>query len=255
MFSLFGARLFSWIFYFPPGINLWKALWDPAGGMVFYGGLVFGFLALLIYTRATKLPVWKMLDLFAPGLALGLAFGRIGCFMAGCCWGDVCIEPSALAHLPAKVTPWQIQTVPWLSHAGFPLAVTFPEHAAAFEQHQRLGLISPDATRSLPVHPVQLYEATLAFLLCIFLHRSRRDVAWNGQTLSFLLLGYGVIRFLTEIFRADNPPVYAGLTLSQVISLILLLTAGVILISKRALASSARRPALVQDSINVPLSR
>src|ERR1041385_3508455 len=107
--------------------------------------------------------------IFAPGLALGLAFGRVGCFMAGCCWGDLCVEPSALSKVPPAVTPWQIQTFASLSPSHFPLAVRFPPNAGAFEQHRHLGLISADATASLPVHPVQLYEACLALILCAWL--------------------------------------------------------------------------------------
>jgi len=72
VFSLFGARLFSWLFYFPPGTNLWRALWDPAGGMVFYGGMIFGTLTLLVYARAAKLELGNLLDTFAPGLASAL---------------------------------------------------------------------------------------------------------------------------------------------------------------------------------------
>src|SRR5690242_19724735 len=157
--SLFGARLFSWLFYFPPGVNLWQALWDPAGGMVFYGGMIFGILALLIYARITKLELSNLFDIFAPGLALGLAVGRIGCFMAGCCWGDVCVDPAQLSKAVDPNLQWQIRTVPIVSAATFPLGVRFPRGAGAFEQHQNLGLIGSEAQRSLPVHPVQLYEA------------------------------------------------------------------------------------------------
>jgi phosphatidylglycerol:prolipoprotein diacylglycerol transferase len=82
--SLFGARLFSWIFYFPSGVSFWRALRDPSGGMVFYGGVIFGFLTLLTYARLTRLSTANLLDIFAPALALGLALGRVGCFMAGC---------------------------------------------------------------------------------------------------------------------------------------------------------------------------
>src|SRR5437588_1600575 len=98
--SLFGARLFSWLFYFPPGVSLWAALRDSSGGMVFYGGLIFGLLAAIIYARIARLALGNLLDVFAPALALGLAFGRVGCFMAGCCWGDACVAPAELSKLP-----------------------------------------------------------------------------------------------------------------------------------------------------------
>jgi len=65
-------------------------------GGVFYGGLLGGFFAVVLVVRYHKLPFWKAADAFAPAVALGQAFGRQGCFAAGCCWGDVC-------HLPIGV--------------------------------------------------------------------------------------------------------------------------------------------------------
>src|SRR5437868_9117533 len=70
--SLFGARLFSWLFYFPSGTSFWAALKDSGGGMVFYGGLLFGILTVLAYARITQLALGSLFDVFAPGLALGL---------------------------------------------------------------------------------------------------------------------------------------------------------------------------------------
>ena len=232
--SLFGARLFSWLFYFPPGVSLWAALRDSSGGMVFYGGLIFGLLAAIIYARIARLALGNLLDVFAPALALGLAFGRVGCFMAGCCWGDVCVAPAELSKLPQASLAWQVQTVPLISRAGFPLAVRFPEGAGAFEQHRKLGLIEGDARLSRPVHPVQLYEATLALGLCLCLHLRFTRRRWQGQVCGLLILNYAVIRFATEFLRADNPPIYLGLTLSQVISLALGTGAAIILARKNS---------------------
>ena len=219
--SLFGARLFSWIFYFPPGVSFWEALHDPGGGMVFYGGMIFGLLTVIVYGRIARLEIGNLMDVFGPGLALGLAFGRIGCFMAGCCWGDLCVDANALSHLPASARASQIQTFAGISSSGFPLAVRFPEGSGAFEQHQKLGLLGADAVSSLPVHPVQLYEAALALVICFFLHRWFAHRRWHGQIFCLLILSYGVARFGTEFLRADNPPIYFGLTLSQVISICL----------------------------------
>lgn len=221
VFSLFGARFFSWLFYFPPGVSLWSALTDSGGGMVFYGGFLFGLLAVIIYARMVRLQLGNMLDVFAPGLALGLALGRVGCFMAGCCWGDLCVDPAQLSNLPKSTSTWQVQTVPLISEAGFPFAVRFPPNAGAFEQHTKLGLLPADAERSLPVHPVQIYEAVLAFGLCVALHVWFEKRRWNGQIVCLAVLGYAGIRFGTEFLRADNVPSYLGLTLSQVISLAL----------------------------------
>jgi phosphatidylglycerol:prolipoprotein diacylglycerol transferase len=218
IFSLFGARLFSWLFYFPPGVSLWTALKDTGGGMVFYGGLLFGILTAVVYARMARLSLGDLFDVFSPGLALGLALGRVGCFMAGCCWGDVCLSASDTEKV-AKLT-WQIRTLPFVSAPNFPLAVRFPQGSGAFEQHRTLKLIEDNAQLSKPVHPVQLYEAGLVLALCIFLHQCFNRRRWPGQIFWVLIFSYALIRFATEFFRADNVPAYFALTLSQVISII-----------------------------------
>ncbi len=140
--SLFGARLFSWWFYFPPGYSFWTAMTMGGGGMVFYGGLIFGFVCLIAYAGMTRISLRELFDAFAPSAALGLAFGRVGCFMAGCCWGDLCVDRDAV-HVHDPRLQYQLSTVPAISGAHFPLAVTFPREAGAYEQHSKLGLVPP----------------------------------------------------------------------------------------------------------------
>jgi phosphatidylglycerol:prolipoprotein diacylglycerol transferase len=70
------------------------------GGLVFYGGLIGGTLAVLGYLLWKKLPLWKMADILAPSIALGYVFGRLGCLMNGCCYGRACSLPWAI-HFPA----------------------------------------------------------------------------------------------------------------------------------------------------------
>src|SRR3954468_23356216 len=60
------------------------------GGLVFYGGLLGASLACILYTRLKKLNLWKVADIVAPSIALGYVFGRIGCFLNGCCYGRAC---------------------------------------------------------------------------------------------------------------------------------------------------------------------
>jgi phosphatidylglycerol:prolipoprotein diacylglycerol transferase len=223
--SLFGARIFSWWFEFPEGVSLWQALTNASGGMVFYGGMIFGILAVIAYAACTCMSLGNLMDACAPGLALGLAIGRIGCFMAGCCWGDVCVTNQEAMDVRDPAMIRQVHTMPFLSSRGFPLAVRFPKDAGAYEQHQQLGLIAKDATESLPVHPTQLYETALALLLCIYLHFAFKRRQWEGQIIWQFALGYGVIRFCLEFFRADNPAAFAGLTLSQVISVVMVVAA------------------------------
>jgi phosphatidylglycerol:prolipoprotein diacylglycerol transferase len=232
--GLAGARIFSWLFYFPRGFSLWKALTEPGGGMVFYGGVIFGFLTVVTYARLARVGLRDLLDVMAGPLALGLAIGRVGCFLAGCCWGDVCVDTKAFPPLADSHLRYQLQTVPFLSGPHFPFGVRFPLECGALEQHQKLGLVSSAATESLPVHPVQLYEATLALLLMFWLQRRFRARVQPGKVFVFFCVGYGAIRFALEFLRADNVPAYFGLTLSQVISLIPIVAATVWAIVRRS---------------------
>jgi phosphatidylglycerol---prolipoprotein diacylglyceryl transferase len=238
--SLLGARLFSWFFYFPPGISLWQALTNAGGGMVFYGGMIFGLLTVILYAHLTRLALSNLLDVFAPGLALGLALGRVGCFLAGCCWGDLCISPAELSSNSLSSSAWQVRTVPLLSGQSFPFAVRFPPGSGAYQQHSKLGLVDQNATESKPVHPVQLYETVLALALCLVLHRRFDCRRWPGHVFCLLLLNYAVIRFATEFLRGDNRPIYLGLTLSQIISLAMAAFAGLVWVHCRAAASDCQ---------------
>lgn len=74
------------------------------GGLVFYGGLIGAILAAVIYMRWKRLPMWKMADILAPSIALGYAFGRIGCLMNGCCYGRACNLPWAITFPPGHET-------------------------------------------------------------------------------------------------------------------------------------------------------
>ena len=217
--GIVGARIFSWLFYFPPGIGFWKALFYPGGGLVFYGGVVFGVATVILYTLLTRVSLRTFADVLAAPLALGLAFGRIGCFMAGCCWGDLCVDDKTVAALtPAQQT--KVQTLPIISRHSFPLAVRFPQDTGALNQHHRLGLIPHSAERSLPVHPVQLYEAFLVFALGGWLQWRRAKPHPAGQLFCLFAVGYGIIRFAVEFMRADNSQVYWGMTISQGISIV-----------------------------------
>jgi prolipoprotein diacylglyceryltransferase len=130
----------------------------------------------------------------------------------------LCISPADLSGIAGPHAPWQLQTFTSISGPDFPLAVRFPPDSGAYLQHVRLGLIPADAPASRPVHPVQLYEAFLAFILAALLHFAFRNRRRKGQIACAWLIGYGLIRFTTEFLRADNIPAWAALTVSQWIS-------------------------------------
>jgi len=214
------------------------------GGLVFYGGMVFCIIGAILYVLIARLPLWELADVWAAPIALGLAIGRVGCFMAGCCWGDVCMPADRVNGISDSVMLRQIYSIPFLSRPNFPLAVRFPAETAPYEQQKELGLIGAAATESLPVHPAQLYESVAAFLLAIVLQRRFLQPQNAGSVFAALGLGYGSIRFVVEFLRADNPPIYSGLTLSQVISLCFITGMLLLLRQKRP----AMRTALIQHT-------
>jgi len=159
-----------------------------AGG-VFYGGLITALIVGYFYMRKQRLPLASTLDCFAPGLALGQGIGRIGCFAAGCCWGQSC-------------------TRPW--------AVTFIDP----EAHRLVGVPLDTA-----LHPTQIYEAAGALLIFAVLYRRFSPTCAPGRLIGLYLILTAAARFLVEFFRAhDQPNPFAGpLSTAQWISFALLL--------------------------------
>lgn len=231
--GLFGARLFARLFY--AKLPLLEALkvWE-GDGLVFYGGFLFGISAVLLYGLFRRIPLLNLVDCVAPTVAMGLAFGRVGCFLAGCCWGDVCVDRGQLSAIQDPQVMSRIQTFPAISQAGWPLAVQFPEKSDAYKQHSKLGVMTAASRESLPVHPVQLYEAVLAAGLCVYLCLRSKGARHRGDIALLMLVGYALIRFATEFLRADNKVYAFGLTFSQVMSVWILL-GSVICISLRAI--------------------
>ncbi|MCE9606605.1 MAG: prolipoprotein diacylglyceryl transferase [Planctomycetia bacterium] len=138
------------------------------GGLVVFGGLIGALGAILFFARKHKLPLLPLADMAAPGMMLGLAFGRIGCFCNGCCFGDVCEAPWAV-EFPAG-TPPHIRQVEQGRAFGFMVAgrplggeesamlvptitVVDPESSAA-----RAGLKVGEVVKSIDGHPVDSVE-------------------------------------------------------------------------------------------------
>lgn len=103
--AIVGARIVYVVQYWdesfaghPDKLKEIFAIWK--GGLVFYGGLMGSSLACVIFAFKNKIPLWRLSDVLAPSIALGHAFGRIGCLMNGCCYGRECTLPWAI-HFPA----------------------------------------------------------------------------------------------------------------------------------------------------------
>ena len=168
------------------------------GGNVFYGCIMGGLAGSLLYWKRRPFPFWPMADAVAPALALGITLGRVGCFLAGCCFGSPC-------------------DLPW--------AVQFPRGSTAWLDQIEEGILAPSAEFTLPVHPTQLYAAFAGILifacLCAYFPHRRRD----GEVMLLLMVLYALSRWPIERLRGDEPALLAGMTLSQNISLGLLLLA------------------------------
>lgn len=107
--GIIGSRLFyvigHWNYY---SNNLMQAVMIQSGGLVWYGGLVGGALAIFLFLRTKKLPIATFADIIAPSLAMGAAIGRVGCLLNGCCYGKPTSLPWAINLLGVERHPSQI---------------------------------------------------------------------------------------------------------------------------------------------------
>ena len=224
---LIGAGLGSRL-----GGRLCQLLSDGAANdRILFGGMLGGVGVAMAYGLATRIPLGRLADAFAFALSAGIVLLRVGCYFAGCCWGDVCAAPESLADaVDDRAWLRQVQTFPLLCGADWPLAVHYPAGSPAFYQHLTAGLLPPGADRSLPVHPVQLYEAAAMLVLGGLLWLIDRRLRRFGESFLLFGLGYCAIRFACEWFRADSATWAWGLTPAQLVCLIVasaLATAGV----------------------------
>jgi len=182
---------------------------------VLYGGLLLAVALGAAYGVVARIPLGRLGDAFALSLPLIIGLLRVGCFLAGCCWGDICVRPDRLATVDDQAWRRQVQTLPSVCNEDWPICVTFPAGSPAYYQHLTAGLLPKSAERSLPVHPVQLYEmAASLVLLGVLLLADRRLRRW-GESFLLFGIGYSVIRFAIEWFRADNQLLAHELTFSQ----------------------------------------
>ena len=167
---------------------------------VFYGGLLLAVAVAFWQMRRHRLPVWTTCDAFAPGIALGQAVGRVGCLLAGCCYG----RPTEL--------PW---------------GVTFTNPLAAANVGTPLDV---------SLHPTQLYESGAALaILGLLLLGERRGTGFPGRTFWSYLLLYPCARFAIEFLRGDpRGAVFDSLSTSQFVSLLIVPVSIVMLLRLRA---------------------
>ena len=192
-----------------------------------------------VYSRATEQSFRTLLDALALPTVLGLMIHRVGCFLAGCCWGDISVHSHELAAIANTDLGYQIQTLPWLAGEWVKTGVQFPPGSFPFEQHVVLGLIGADAAASLPVHPAQLYEAGLLFLLLLAMKGISLNKYPRGTITVTASVAYAAIRFFIEFVRADGTVAVNSLTMTQVQCIALALIGGTVLLLTQAQARRA----------------
>lgn len=179
-----------------------------------FGMLGTGAIGVFIYSRIVKLSFRRLLDVFALPTLAGLMVHRIGCFMAGCCWGDV------ISHEHTSEFASQVQSTSFLQ--GIAQGVQYPPGSLPYEQHLAMGMIDSGALASLPVYPVQLYEAGLLLVLILVLSRVPWKRTPRGTLAIITVCSYAVMRFFIEYLRADGHIVLGNLTVTQLQCIILL---------------------------------
>jgi phosphatidylglycerol:prolipoprotein diacylglycerol transferase len=208
--SVIGTLVGGKVYYAGLVAQDWSALFDRAG-LVFWGGFIGSVIACFLVVRWKKLNFARFADVGGIALAAGYSVGRTGCWAVGDDYGR-----------------------PWNS----PLAVMFPEGvppSTAANMTSQFGIpvdpgVAPDTV--LAVHPTQLYETTLAFLMFLLLLRFRGHRHAEGWLFGMYLILAGVERFFIEIFRAKDDRFAMGLTLAQVIAITLAIV-GVIVMQLR----------------------
>jgi phosphatidylglycerol:prolipoprotein diacylglycerol transferase len=145
---------------------------------IFYGGVIAGLAFFVWYMGRHKVPFAKAGDCLAPGLAVGHAFGRLGCFFGGCCFGESCTRPWAVTYTNTDVREF----------SNVPL--------------------------NIPLHPTQIYESVTEFAIFFLLLAVFDKLRTPGRILGLFLVLSSIGRFTVEFFRAHDVANPLGTTLS-----------------------------------------
>ena len=277
--GIIGARIFYIIEYHDDFDSLESLLNFTKGGLVVYGSVIGGVAGLLVFVFRHKLSLLATLDLMAPSFMLGLAIGRLGCFLNGCCFGGACDLPWAV-EFPVG-SPAHIHQVErgqsylhGLQIGGLPPNSPLITAVEPGSEPERLGLKKGDEIASIngvrvqtfvdvegvlfhtkksgseivlktvdgrtiqwkagshvhqPIHPTQIYSSVNALILCLLLIAYAPFRTRDGQVFALFLSVYPVTRFLLEMIRNDESAIFGtGLTISQNVSLALLVAAGIL---------------------------
>ena len=250
-----GSRLFYVVHYYDQFRGRFLsvfAIWQ--GGLEVLGGFLLATAVIFLYLRYHKLPIRVYLDILAIALLLALAFGRIGCFLNGCCFGKPTDVPLAV-RFPYGSPAYRSQVNANLERGSLEPQLELPPEFFGYVEKdgswysdlkpyeqltdEQKEMVDKGPYRCLPVHPTELYSsanaAVCCFLLYLFWGRRRRKEPQSaasgrlgklsgmcrkpGSTFALMFILYGVTRFFLEFVRDDNPIGFAGLTIAQEIGI------------------------------------
>ncbi len=253
LYALIAGVVGARIFYVIHNFDRFKgnlldvfSVWE--GGLEFVGGVILAIVFVLSYLYIRKCGIRRYLDMLVVGLMIGLAFGRIGCFLNGCCFG----KPTQMTcgiSFPYNSPSFRSQAYPDPARNREKAQIDLPtEYYGNYTSDQQVWVPASDFNkyhsnlkpgnllteeqaheankgkyRALHIHPSQLYSSANAFILSgiLYLFWRKFGVRRSGCTFALMLVLYGITRFLLEIVRDDNPfelawwVIYRGGTISQ----------------------------------------
>jgi phosphatidylglycerol---prolipoprotein diacylglyceryl transferase len=211
--GIVGAKIYYAILY-----RSWAELVSRAG-LVWYGGLIGGALAVSWVIIHNRVPLGIGADATAPALAIGYALGRIGCFLVGDDYGHPTNSWVGIAF-PKGSPP---TTAYSLREFGVKVDPSIPDDAV------------------LKVHPTQIYESLSAFLMFAILMWYVRKPHRRGNAFALFLVMMGIERFLIEIVRAKDDRFLGPFTVAQLFSVILAIVGAVMFFRRDAAPAMAHK--------------
>ena len=206
LLAIVGARalfvITHWGDYAADPLGIFR-IWE--GGLILYGGILFGIVGSIIYVKLRGIPVWRVGDAIAPSMALGIGIGRLGCFMNGCCFGLPTTLPWGV-HFPANSVP----------------SYTFP---------------------GAPLHPSQIYLSLAGFGIFVWLLAADRKPHFEGWLFWIYILVDAAFRFVLDFTRYYDATSAIGTVGGLSFNMNQILSAGLILVSLVMLAILSRRSA------------
>jgi phosphatidylglycerol:prolipoprotein diacylglycerol transferase len=210
--------------------NLFNVINTREGGLTFYGGFILATPCCIAYGLYRRVNILRAMDLVAPVIMIGLGFGRIGCFLNGCCYGApsnlpwaVCFPYYSNAYREQAAEGRLVPPVELQSTRGNPLDPELPFIAG----NPRRAAIAASSS-ALPVHPTELYSSFTSFLLGGLLIAYLGLPHIDGRVFALMLMLEGFARYVLEMIRVEPSVVHIhvgsqiyGLSISMILGLCL----------------------------------